>query len=281
MTPNPRLRKISDSIRRQIAEKRSRRATESSLHSFTRMIPNIATVLALCSGLTSMRFSFEGDFRMAVTAILLAAVFDLMDGRLARMLGAASEFGAELDSLSDFVSFGTAPALVLYMASLHHLAGLGWGVCLFFAVCAGFRLARFNILTRIPTTSKVKSSYFVGVPAPMGAIITLIPFTFFFAIDLEREFWPTSVFMIITVISGLLMISKIPTFSSKTLVIKPEWRGIVFLASGLLLASLYTAVWLTLFVSSMLYVCSIPLFYWQHKKTLILEQEIKSPSSAL
>lgn len=213
---------------------------------------------------------------MAITAILLAAVFDLMDGRLARMLGAASEFGAELDSLSDFVSFGAAPALVIYMAGLHHLGGIGWGVCLFFAVCAGFRLARFNILTRNPLPHKSKSSHFVGVPAPMGAIIAILPLIFFFVIDLDPEFWPSFVLMVITPLSSLLMISKIPTVSSKNIIIRPEWRGIVFIASGLVLASLYTAVWLTILLAGIAYVVSIPLFYWSHHTTLVLDKSIKS-----
>lgn len=276
MTQIQNFKQISETFKKRLQRrKRNTKSTHTSISSLTRMIPNFATVLALCSGLTSMRFAYLGDFHLAVTAILLAAVFDLMDGRLARMLGAASEFGAELDSLSDFVSFGAAPAMLLYIADLHKIGGLGWLSCLFFAVCSGFRLARFNILTRSPTQLSRNKDYFVGVPAPMGAIIVLLPLILFFAIDLEREYWPTTLFFMLAIISGLLMISKLPTFASKSLVITPAWRGPVLLGSAILITALYAALWTTLFVAGALYVVNIPIFYYRHKKILLLETKKK------
>lgn len=234
---------------------------------FTRMIPNIATVLALCSGLSSMRFAYGGEYRMAIAAILLAAIFDLMDGRLARMLGASSEFGAELDSLSDFVSFGAAPALVLYMASLKQYGSVGWAACLFFSVCSGFRLARFNILTRASHAQpKLKYDFFMGVPAPMGAILTTFPLMLFFATDVSVQAWPPLVFFASLIISGLLMVSKIPTFSSKSLVIPPRWWSVIMLASGIALASLYASPWVTLSIGGLAYILSIPVSYYVHRK---------------
>ena len=154
--------------------------------SFAHLLPNMATVIALCIGLSSIRFALLARYDYAIIAIIVAAFFDAMDGRLARLLGAASDFGAELDSLSDFISFGVAPAVVLYILTMNAWAGLGWTISLFFVVCCGLRLARFNTTLR---ASSIKEDpvwakkFFIGVPAPAGAMIALFPLILYQAID--------------------------------------------------------------------------------------------------
>src|SRR5215218_8330181 len=153
-------------------------ARRGRLHGFSinRLIPNILTLAALCSGLTAIRFALQGEFRLAVIAVIVAAIFDALDGRVARRLGVASRFGAELDSLSDFLCFGVAPALVLYLSSLTDSGALGWIVTLMFPMCSALRLARFNTALVSDTPPPVwTGSYFTGVPAPAGALLALIP----------------------------------------------------------------------------------------------------------
>ena len=139
--------------------------------SINRLIPNILTLAALCSGLTSIRFALQGEMRLAVIAIIVASIFDALDGRVARRLGVTSRFGAELDSLSDFLCFGVTPALVLYLASLRDGGSLGWVVTLMFPICSALRLARFNTALDADTPPPAwTGSYFTGVPAPAGAL---------------------------------------------------------------------------------------------------------------
>src|SRR5271156_7067332 len=139
------------------------------------LVPNIITLLALCAGLTAIRMAFENRYVLALAAIVFAAILDGIDGRLARFLKGTSRFGAELDSLSDFVNFGVAPALVLYFWDLHELKSAGWIAALLFAICGALRLARFNVMIVDPGRPAWAANFFVGVPAPAGAIIVLLP----------------------------------------------------------------------------------------------------------
>ena len=183
--------------------------------SVNRLIPNVLTLAALCSGLTAVRFGLQGQFKLAVIAIIVAAIFDALDGRVARRLGVTSRFGAELDSLSDFLCFGVAPALVLYLASLQDGGALGWVVTLMFPICSALRLARFNtgLLSDTPPPAWT-GSYFTGVPAPAGALLALIPLLISFETETA---WPRHYLIVsatlITV--GGLMVSRLPTFSFK------------------------------------------------------------------
>ncbi len=144
---------------------------------FNRLLPNIVTVLALCAGLTAIRFGFQARWELAVMAIILAAIFDALDGRLARLVGGSTKFGAELDSLSDFISFGVAPAVLLYFWTLQHARGVGWALALLFAVCAALRLARFNTKLGVSDMPPWAYNYFTGVPAPGAAGLLLMPMT--------------------------------------------------------------------------------------------------------
>src|SRR6266542_5312448 len=144
------------------------------------LVPNLITLLALCAGLTAVRLAIEGKLEFALAAIVLAAVLDGIDGRLARLIKGTSRFGAELDSLADFVNFGVAPALILYFWDLHELRSAGWIAALAFAICAGLRLARFNVSTDDPNRPAWASNFFVGMPAPAGAITVLLPIYLYF-----------------------------------------------------------------------------------------------------
>src|ERR1700731_5199798 len=139
------------------------------------LVPNVITLLALCAGLTAIRMAFENRYVLALAAIVFAAFLDGIDGRLARFLKGTSRFGAELDSLADFVNFGVAPALILYFWGLHELKSAGWIAALTFAICAALRLARFNVMIEDPNRPAWAGNYFVGVPAPAGAITVLLP----------------------------------------------------------------------------------------------------------
>src|SRR5271168_2153600 len=139
------------------------------------LAPNMVTLLALCAGLTAIRMAFEDRYVLAVAAIVFAAILDGLDGRLARFLKGTSRFGAELDSLSDFVNFGVAPALILYFWDLHELKSAGWIAAMVFAICAALRLARFNVMIDDPDRPAWKNNFFVGIPAPAGAIAVLLP----------------------------------------------------------------------------------------------------------
>src|SRR5271169_2164964 len=142
--------------------------------SVNRMVPNVLTLLALCAGMTAMRFAMGGNFQMAVFAIIAAGIFDGLDGRMARLLKATSSFGAELDSLSDFISFGVAPAAVLFLWTMSSLHGVGWAIVLFYAVCCALRLARFNIESG-SVRPVYAAPFFTGVPAPAGAGLVMVP----------------------------------------------------------------------------------------------------------
>lgn len=236
--------------------------------SFAHLLPNMATVIALCIGLSSIRFALLGRYDYAVIAIVIAAFFDAMDGRLARLLGAASDFGAELDSLSDFISFGVAPAVVLYVLTMNAWAGLGWTIILFFVVCCGLRLARFN--TSLRTSNDVEDpvwakKFFIGVPAPAGAMIALFPLTLYQATEYEFLLAPFIV-MCFLIASGILFISRIPTYSFKTYQIPPKSVPLMLLLVGLLVASLVSAPWATFSILIVIYLVSLPFSYKNYQR---------------
>src|SRR5579863_8518097 len=195
--------------RPQMRGMRVRRIQELSVN---RLVPNVLTMLALCAGMTAIRFALNGNFQAAVASILVAAVLDGLDGRVARLLKATSTFGAELDSLSDFVSFGVAPAAVLYLWTMSALHSVGWAIVLFYAVCCALRLARFN--TQLSVEPAPPPGYFTGVPAPGGAGIVLMPMYASF----EWGDWiARSPYLGAVWIAGiaLLMVSRLPTLSLK------------------------------------------------------------------
>lgn len=182
---------------------------------FRMIAPNMITLLALCLGLTAIRLAFEGRFEPAVIAVIVAAVLDGIDGRVARLLKGTSRFGAELDSLSDFVNFGCAPALILYSFTLHNLKSVGWIVALVFAIAMCLRLARFNAMLDDPNRPEWKKDYFVGMPAPAGAITGMLPLYLHF-LGLDFSAWGRPVILVYVLAIALLVVSTVPTFSGKT-----------------------------------------------------------------
>jgi len=179
------------------------------------VLPNLVTLLALCSGLTAIRMAIETRYEWAVVAILIAAVLDGIDGRVARLLKSTSRFGAELDSLTDFVNFGVAPAVILYTWTLDELHSLGWIVVLVFAICAALRLARFNVMLDDKTLPDWHGDFFVGVPSPAGAVVVLLPVHLALLDYLEPGRVVAIVVALYTVLIGFLMVSRLPSFSGK------------------------------------------------------------------
>ncbi len=227
--------------------------------SFNKLIPNILTMLALCAGLTSIRFGLDGNWQSAVMSILLAGVLDGLDGRIARLLHGTSKFGAELDSLSDFVSFGVAPAMLLYFWTMRSAGGLGWALVLLFSVCCALRLARFNTMLGEPDLPPFAYNFFTGVPAPAGAVLVLLPMIASFQADPNGLFHSSSINAVGLVLVSFLMVSKTPTFSGKRFKVPNAYVMPVLLLVGLLAAFLVTEPWTTITVVAALYAISIPI----------------------
>ena len=238
---------------------RARRARVQRLSglSVNRMVPNVLTLLALCAGMTAMRFAMGGNFVGAVFAIIVAGIFDGLDGRIARLLQTTSSFGAELDSLSDFVSFGVAPAAVLYLWTMSRLHGLGWAIVLFYAVCCALRLARLNIESGSARPAYA-TPFFTGVPAPAGAGLVMVPM--FLSFEWGDWLFRSPYLSAVTVAGiALLMVSKVPTFSLKRIRVPQHLVVPTLLGIGVLAAFVSTAPWPTLTAIGVVYVGSIPL----------------------
>jgi len=181
------------------------------------LLPNLITLLALCSGITAIRLGLEARFELATAAIILAIMLDAVDGRLARFLKGTSRFGAELDSLADFVNFGVAPALLLYIWTLNQLRTLGWIVALVLAICCALRLARFNVALDDPDKPAWASGFFTGAPAPAGAALAMLPlYLGFLGVIDDGHKYALFIAPYVTVVA-LLMVSRVPTYSGKTL----------------------------------------------------------------
>jgi CDP-diacylglycerol--serine O-phosphatidyltransferase len=228
------------------------------------LVPNFFTLLGLCAGLTAIRMAIEGRYELALAAIVFAALLDGVDGRVARMLKASSRFGAEFDSLADFVNFGVAPAIVLFTWGAWEtpsMRGLAWIVVLLLAVSCGLRLARFNAMLD-EEKPKWQSNFFTGVPAPAGAIIALLPVYLdqLDAFDL-RSGWPIYFVLIYTLLVAFLMVSTIPTYSGKLAGerISREWVMPLFVLAGAVVALLVTYPYVTLSIISLLYLAMIPI----------------------
>ena len=224
---------------------------------FNRLIPNIMTVFALCAGLTAILYGIQSKWQFAVAAIMIAALLDALDGRIARLLGGTSRFGAELDSLSDFVCFGVAPAILLFLWTLQHAKGPGWVIALVFSVCAALRLARFNTRLGDSDMPVWAGNYFTGVPAPAGGGLVLLPMMLSFEFDLDFLSHPL-VNGPVAIVVAYMMISRIPTFSFKKVIVPQRLIVPLLLMVGLLAALLATATWLTISSLLILYICLIP-----------------------
>jgi CDP-diacylglycerol--serine O-phosphatidyltransferase len=231
------------------------------------LIPNLITLLALCAGMTAIRLAIEGRLELAVGCIVAAAFLDGIDGRLARYLEGTSRFGAELDSLADFVNFGVVPALVLYFWGLHDLKSLGWIVSLVFAMCMVLRLARFNVMLTDPNRPAFQANFFVGMPAPAGALSVLLPiYLDFLGLSHVPKAAPAE--MLYVLLIAFLTASRIPTFSGKKLGarVSREWVLPLFVLAVALVMLLIFYPWETLTALVVIYLAAIPIGVRQYRK---------------
>lgn len=233
--------------------------------SFNRMIPNILTLLALCAGLTALRYGLRGEFDKALVAIAIAALLDGLDGRVARLLRGTSKFGAELDSLSDFVCFGVLPAILLYLWTMQDAAAFGWAAVLVYSVCAALRLARFNTMLEEDQPPVWAKGFFTGLSAPGGAGAALLPMllSLEFQSPIFRHPFIVGAFLICV---GLLMVSTIPMYSFKAFKVPHKWVMPMMLMIGLAAAFFVTEPLATLCFVIVAYLASIPFAIRSHSR---------------
>ncbi len=225
------------------------------------LVPNFFTLLGLCAGLTSIRMGIEGRYDLALAAIVFAGCLDGIDGRIARLLKASSRFGAELDSLADFVNFGVAPAFLIFTWGLGDLKSAGWICVMIFALCSALRLARFNAALD-DDKPKWQSNYFMGMPTPAAAIVVLLPvYLYQLGLDELKALWALKIVLVYTVFIAFMMVSTIPTYSGKLLGerVGREWVLPIFVVAIGVVAFLFTYPYETLTVLSLLYLGFIPL----------------------
>jgi CDP-diacylglycerol--serine O-phosphatidyltransferase len=227
------------------------------------LLPNMITLLSLCAGLTAIRLALEGKIEWALGAIVFAAALDGIDGRVARLLKGQSKFGAELDSLADFVNFGVVPGLILYFWGLNELGAIGWIAALVFAICMSLRLARFNVMIDDPNRPVWMANFFTGVPAPAGAIIVLLPI-YVALLGMPRL---PGLACIYTLAIAFLLVSTLPVFSGKKLGNRVPRDMVlpVFVAVVLFVALLVSYPWYVLTIGSVLYIAALPLGWMSYR----------------
>ncbi|WP_292573186.1 phosphatidylcholine/phosphatidylserine synthase [Mesorhizobium sp.] len=243
------------------------------------VLPNLVTVLAICAGLSGIRFAFENRFEIAVVMVLLAAFLDGIDGRLARMLKATSKFGAQMDSLADIVNFGVAPALVLYAFLLDRAGSPGWIAALLFTIACGMRLARFNVLADDTDQPAWQTEYFVGVPAPAGAVLVMLPlYLYFLRLGLEPSRPAAFIATGFTVLVAFLLVSRLPVYSGKSVKVPGDRVLPVILGVVLYILLLMTYPWYTLTASVAGYLLFLPFSVRAYSKRAMREGEKVPPS---
>lgn len=245
-------------------ERRQRRIQRLRQIPVRRLVPNVITLLALCAGLTGIRLAFEGRYELALAAIVFAAMLDAVDGRVARMIKGTSRFGAELDSLADFVNFGVAPGIILYLWDLKGLGNLGWIAAMVFAICAGLRLARFNVQIEDPNRAAWAGNFFTGVPAPAGALTVLLPiYLGFLGLHI-----PLAITLLYTLVIAGLMVSRLPVLSGKQIGtrVPPEMVLPVIVVAVLFIALLVSYPWEVLSVGMLAYLGCLPLGWWSYRR---------------
>ena len=233
----------------------------------TRMIlPNAITLIGVCIGLTSIKFAIDGKFVIAIIAILFAGLMDALDGRIARLIKGTSKMGKELDSLGDVISFGVAPALIMYFWNLQYLDKLGWFVCLTYVVCVALRLARFNINS--DEEPSWKDNFFEGMPSPAGGIIVLMPLIFSFSGfgSLFTKINYDIVVPLFFIVVSILLISTIPTYSFKKIVIARSLTKFLLFGIVLFFGALLVYTFKILAVTCLIYICLIPISYFHYQK---------------
>ncbi|MHA7773288.1 CDP-alcohol phosphatidyltransferase family protein [Roseibium sp. M-1] len=241
------------------------------------IVPNMVTLLALCSGLTAVRMAFEGRWEYAVGAVLVAAVLDGLDGRVARLMKGTSRFGAELDSLSDFVNFGVTPALMLYLWILKDAGNMGWIAGLIFAISAALRLARFNVALDDPNKPAWASRFFTGVPAPAGALTVLLPLYLDFLGLFPHWFADSAFVAVYTIVIAFLLISRLPTYSGKTLGtrVRRDYVLPLFVFAVLIVALTVSYPFRMLAGGAVFYLLTIPFSWRAHRKLVLADASLR------
>ncbi len=229
------------------------------------ILPNAITLIGICIGLTSIKFALDGKFAIAIIAILFAGLMDALDGRIARLIKGTSKMGKELDSLGDVISFGVAPALIMYFWNLQYLEKFGWFVCLIYVVCVALRLARFNVHS--DEEPSWKDNFFEGMPSPAGGIIVLMPLILSFSefgdfFKINYDFLVPIFFVLVSI----LLISTIPTYSFKKIVIQRSMTKFLLFGIVIFFGALLVYTFKILLVSSLIYLCLIPISYFHYKK---------------
>ena len=224
------------------------------------LVPNAFTVASICFGLSAIRYGLDGRYQTAVVMIILAGIFDGLDGRSARLLKITSKLGAELDSLADFLSFGVAPAFLIYLWSLNELKGLGWAIALFYVICAALRLARFNSELEDPDRPPWMTRFFTGMPAPAAAGVVMVPMMLTFALGQD---WPQAWTLnaVVLTATALMMVSTVKTFSIKmvTTRISPQYLLPTLVGIGAIITALVNVPWWTLLTVAVIYLASLPI----------------------
>lgn len=242
--------------------------------SFNKIVPNLMTLAALCFGSSAILFAIDGRLQFAVGAIVLSTIFDALDGRTARLLKSTSEFGAQLDSLADLVSFGVAPAITIYLNFLQEAGRLGWMAALLLIVCCCMRLARFNVLLgKLPPYAY---NYFQGIAAPIAALLVLLPLTLEFAYGLSSAAYPHWV-LLWTIIIALSMLSTVATFSFKKITVSRHWALPLLAAMAILLALFFASPWKVISGLSIVYVLSIPLSAYTYHNLRRKAKRLRDP----
>ena len=217
-------------------------------HPLTKFIPNLITLMSLIAGISSIKFSIQANWKLAVLMIMLAAFFDFFDGWMARKLKKSSQFGAELDSLSDFISFGLAPSLFINLCFTHELGRIGWVISLFYIVCAALRLARFNI-----ENMKEQSKVFYGIPSPAAAGVIMIPLYLNFIDQVQFTINYPLICAILTTFAVIMMISRVPTPSVKNLKVKTLYFRLMIISVAIVLIFLISYFWQTTLLVAIAY----------------------------
>ena len=230
------------------------------------LLPNALTLIGVCLGISSIKFALDGNYGLSVIFLRFAALLDGLDGRIARLIDGTSEFGKELDSLTDFVSFGIAPAFILFFWELKNYGKIGWAITLIFSVCCVLRLARFN-LTKIQKEEEWKVNYFEGIPSPAGGILVLMPLIFELS-SFNIGFEVKNLTPYLAILISILLISKIPTFSFKKIAIQRRLTIFLFLGIGIISISLIFYTFETLVILGLIYFFLFPIGVLSYKKNI-------------
>ena len=258
--------KMKEVVKEKIKERIREREKSFTL---SKILPSIITLLGLCVGLTAVRFAIDGYFIKATTFVLVAGFLDGIDGRLARFLNSTSEFGAQLDSLIDFVNFGIVPGFIIYTWVNHggDPVKFSWAFVLFWAVCMSLRLARFNVaLNKQPKNEVLSTYFFSGIPAPCGAALSMLPMVLFYEFGSELFFLKPKIVILYSTILAVLVASRVPTISIKKIPIRNEYFYLTLIILGSIIVGLVVEPWLTLAAIGLIYITSIPVTIFAYLK---------------